>query len=110
MANGLTLPLAIGHVEAFVSRARPLLRLRPLLANAVDLIEEQLVVMADLAVPVLTHANTLAMVYEDELTMLHQSSGHWLYIPQVQQMMSVGYLDFLQLNQPVEVRYWPIHG
>jgi hypothetical protein len=25
-------------------------------------------------------------------------------------MMSVGYLDFLQLNQPVEVRYWPIHG
>ena len=112
-ANGLLLPLPKGHVQALVP-PRPLFplrhRLHLLLADAVDLVEEQLVVVGDLAVPVLPHAGALAVVDEDRIGVLHQPGCDGLDTPQVEQVMGIGDLDFLELDQPIDVGYRSIHG
>lgn len=75
-ANCLLLSPSIGHVETLVA-PRPLLPLlhqglRLLLADAVYLIEQQLVIVADLAIPLLPYAHAPAMVDEDGIAVLHQ--------------------------------------
>lgn len=66
--------------------------------------------MSDLAVPILPHAGALAVVDEDRIIVLHQSSCDGFDIPQVEQVMGISDLDFFEFDQPIDVGYGSIHG
>ncbi len=101
-ANCLLLPFTIRHVQALVP-SRSLLSslcywLCFLLTNPIDLIEQQFVIMVNLAISILSHANTLAMVDKDGISVLHQPSSDRFDILQVEQVMCISDLDLLELD------------